>query len=203
VISAARGGVFKHFAPGRAAASDAGLIVQTTDGRVAVSQCHDRTRRAELAGGDRVPQENDGPVRFSVAGPLYWVRFETATPLKQALFHTAMCSVGRPCRTLVRRLLQRRLITGRRECPIRLTRLFEFLPPGEGDNNPRLRVTDTVELTSPGVRIERMAFGTDHEAAYVAASGVYQDTVLFPWTDLAPYVDELNARRRVRVVREL
>ncbi|GAF97225.1 unnamed protein product, partial [marine sediment metagenome] len=136
VISAARGGVFKHFAPSRAGVSDAGLIVQTTDGRVAVSQCHDRTRRADFAGGDRLPEGGDQPLRFSVAGPLHWARFETATPLKQALFHTAMWSVGRWCRTLVRHLLQRRLITGHRQCPIRLTRLFEFLPPGEGDINP-------------------------------------------------------------------
>ena len=48
-----------------------------------------------------------------------------------------------------------------------------------------------------------MAFGTDHQSAYVAAGGVYQDGVLVPWTDLAPYVDRLNRERRVTVVREL
>jgi len=202
VISAARGGVFKHFAPGRAAFSDAGLIVETTDGRVAVSQHHDRTRRAEVSGADRLPEELDAGLRFSVTGPLYWTRFETATPLKQAIFHTGMWSIGRWCRTAARRLLQRRLITGRRPSPIRLTRLFEFLPAGEGQEDRRLRVSDTIELTSPGVRVRRMAFGTDHESSYVAASGVYQDAVLSPWTDLAPYVDRLNAVGRVRVVRE-
>ena len=40
----------------------------------------------------------------------------------------------------------------------------------------------------------------DHE---YAASGVYQEGVLTPWVDLARYVDELNARRRVTVVREI
>jgi len=190
VISAARGGAFKHFAGGRLAACDAGLIVETTDRRVAVSQMHDLGRSVDLSNADRTI--------LRVAGPLHWARFETATPLKQALFHLAMITVGRWFRSLVRRVLQRRLITGRREGPIRLQRQFEF--PSNGD--PSLRVTDTIELTSPSVRVRRMSFGTDHEAAYVAASGVYQDSALLPWTDLADHVDALNVHRRVTVVRE-
>jgi len=47
-----------------------------------------------------------------------------------------------------------------------------------------------------------MSFGSDHEAAYVAASGVFQESVLHPWTDLARYVPELNQRRQVTIVRE-
>jgi len=225
VISTARGGVFKHFAPGRAAVSDAGLIVETADGRVAVSQWHDTTRHVDFHCAESDPgKPADGPpfplreargekndaalccraaVCLRVTGRLHWARFETATPLKQAVFHVGMCSVGRFCRALVRRLLQRRLITGRRTCPIRLTRSFEFLPTTEADGGLSLRVTDTIELTSPKIRVRRMAFGTDHQAAYVAASGVYQEGVLAPWVDLARHVDELNVRRRVTVVREL
>jgi hypothetical protein len=222
VVSLARGGVFKHFAPGKRTETDAGLILETTDGRIAVSQRHEparpRTRRHE----GKVAHTDDSaliPRRPSfvahpssraarplssvrVARPLDWSRCETATPLKQALLHAGMCSVGRFCRTLVRRVLQRRLITGRRECPIRLTRSFELLPGGDASGCPTLRVEDTIELESPAVRVRRMAFGTDHQTAYVAASGVYQEGVLAPWVDLARHVDELNARRRVTIVRE-
>jgi len=222
VISAARGGVFKHFNGCDLAVTDAGLIVETSDGRVAVSQMHDLNRSVELGGwwsaagcpqhvalgtcrltlrvGARRPQP---PVDLSVSGPLHWVRFETATPVRQALFHAGMWSVGRWCRTWVRRLLQRRLITGRRECPVRLERTFEFLPEPKVPDGPSLRVTDTIELTDAKTQIRRMAFGTDHEAAYVAASGVYQESALRPWTDLEAYVAELNAKRRVTVAREL
>ena len=196
VISAARGGVFKHFTKA-ATTTDAGLIAETDSGRIAVSQWHDRTRPVERIDGD-LP----GAGGMVVGRPLCWCRFETATPLKQALLHAGMWSLGRWCRTLVRRLLQRRLITGRSFAPIRLTRRFEF-PAAGAPHGPSLRVTDTVELTSPRIRVRRMAFGTDHEAAYVAATGGYQEATLQSWTDLAPYVEALNRRRRVIIVREL
>jgi hypothetical protein len=199
VVSAARGGVFKHFAAGHEPVTDAGLIVETTEGRLAVSQSHGLARAIEVALPQSSPGESEGYV--SVAGPLHWCRFETVTPWKQAILHLGMWLAGRWCRTLVRWLLQRRLITGRRECPVRLTRRFEFLRP-EAGKGCSLRVTDTIELTSPTVQIRRMAFGTDHQAAYVAASGVYQPSVLRPWTDLAEHVPTLNAKRRVVVVRE-
>jgi hypothetical protein len=199
VISAARGGVFKHFTAAGGCAVDAGLILETVDGRLAVSQYHDLSRRVDVpAGGNGMT-----PRRLSVAGPLHWTRFETATPLKQSLLHTGMWVGGRFCRTAVRKFLQKRAIAGRKESPIRLTRSFEFLPRGNGHCDPQLRVTDLVELTERNVRIRRMAFGTDHESAYVAASGVYQDSVLAPWTDLSQYVGQLNSQRRVVIAREL
>ncbi len=236
VISAARGGVFKHFAVGRPPVTDAGLIVELASGRVAVSQHHcmslsasGRRKPADGPTRDVHYQQRNARVQLSIAGSLHFASFETATPLKQALFHTAMCSVGRFCRTVVRTMLQRRLITGRQEAPLRLTRRFELgeqvgvARPEQGwdgrgsadaasVDEPRpshpcsgratLRVIDTIELTSPSVTVQRMSYGTDHEAAYVAAAGVYQESVLEPWTDLGRHVAELNERRKVTIVRE-
>jgi hypothetical protein len=203
IVSAARGGVFKHFhvpvasigsAPGPAAPcsragcfTDAGLIVELTDGRVAVSQSHDLRREAEY---------QPGPPALTISGPLHLAKFETATPLKFILLRLGMLLIGRWRRTLVRRLLQKRLITGRRECPVRLARTFEFLAAGS------LRVSDVIELTDARVSVRRMSFGTDHQSAYVAASGVYQDAVLQPWQDLAEHVEQLNRQRRIRMVRQ-
>jgi hypothetical protein len=202
VVSAARGGVFKHFAPEKLPVTDAGLIVETVGGRVAVSQWHDLSRTVHFPDSQDVATGAEVAQILSVSGPLHWSRFEMATPFKQALLHLGMCWLGRHARTLVRRLLQRRLITGRPLCPIRLSRSFEFLTSSNADGGPSLRVTDTIELTSPRIRVRRMAFGTDHQAAYVAASGVYQHAVLAPWSHLGEHVEELNAKRRVTVVRE-
>ncbi|MBN2582739.1 MAG: hypothetical protein JXL80_06690 [Planctomycetes bacterium] len=208
VISAARGGLFKRFTRSGAMTTDAGLILETTGGQVAVSQMHQPDRRVEVADGMADPKgpSNGQPARgpaLSVSGRLHWARFETATPLKQAVFHTGMSLVGRWCRAWVRRLLQRRLITGRQTCPVRLKRGFEFLPEQEALGGPGLRVIDTIELIGPRIRVRRMSYASDLQTAYVAAGGVYQEGVLEPWTDLQPYVEQLNADRRVTVVREL
>jgi hypothetical protein len=219
VVSTARGGVFRHFTATSSAASDAGLIVETTDGRVAVSQRHDRSRTADYRATDE-----GHAATLTVTGPLCWVRFETMTPWKQIALFAAMGTVGRWCRTLVRRLLQRRLITGRKEAGIQLTRRFEWNWPEDTQSNlgclghneaaaqkyrspagfarPTLCVIDAVELTDPRLRVKRMAFGTDHESAYVAATGGYDPGVLESWTDLTEYVEQLNRDRRVTITRE-
>ena len=202
VISAARGGLFKHFASLKQPLTDAGLIVETTDGRIAVSQQHDLEREVEFSAVPGTQSVTGSFHRFSVAGPLHWCRFETATPLKQSLLHTGMWLIGRGCRTLVRKLLQRRLITGRRKCPIRLARSFEFHGDPNSNTGCLIRVTDTIHLADPRIQLRRLAFGSDHQAAYVAASGVYQDAVLHEWTDLAEHLAELNSRRTLTIHRE-
>ena len=196
VVSAARGGVFKHFSSQQHPITDAGLIVETTNGLRAASQCHDLTRLAVWV-NEHEARDSAPLCRLSVAARLHWVRFETVTPFKQAVFHLGMWTVGRWCRSLVRRLLQRRLITGRDECPVRLTRTFEFAEEGGG------RVIDYIELLDKRIQIRRMSFASDLQSAYVAASDVYQESVLQPWTDLGPWVAELNLRRHVTIVREL
>jgi len=201
VISAARGGIFKYHAVDRPVVGDAGLILETTAGRVAVTQHHDRSRPLTVkttATADR----SATITRIDVSAMLHWTRFETATPVKQAIFPLGMVTVGRWCRTAVRRLLQRRLITGRQQCPALLHRTIEIYPDAGKSSLPRLRVIDRLELLDPQLQVRRMSFGVDHQAAYVAACGVYQDSVLEPWTDLSSWVAELNERRQVEICRE-
>jgi hypothetical protein len=134
---------------------------------------------------------------LEVSGRLHWVDHETATPLKQATFHVVMCFIGRWCRTLVRRLLQRRLITGGRTCGVLHARRIAF------DGTGGCEVIDHIKLLDDSLRIRRMAFASDLQAAYVAAANVYQESVLQPWADLSEHVDALNNGRRVSIVRSL
>ena len=189
-VSAARGGVFKHFVHGTLATNDAGLILETSDGRVAVSQRHDRSSSVTLVDG-----------KLQVRRTLSWMKFETATPTKLIVFRTLLVTAGRWCRSLVRWLLQRRLITGKHAAPIAWVRTFEFR--GEGPGEERLQVTDSIELQSSAITVKRMSLGSDHQSVYVAATGVYQDAVLSPWQDLGEHVDELNRRRHATIVRQL
>ncbi|HWB12851.1 MAG TPA: hypothetical protein VG826_26735 [Pirellulales bacterium] len=187
IVSSARGGVFKRFAPRQPPLTDSGLVIETADGRQAVSQVHDRRRD--------ISWQADGVLE--VTGRLHWVKHETPTPLKQAVFHVGMCLVGRWCRTLVRRLLQRRLISGRRPSGVLHTRQICF------DGSGGCQVTDQIKLLDSSLRVRRMAFSSDLQAAYVAAANVYQESTLQPWVDLSEYIDELNGRRRVSIVRDL
>jgi len=188
IVSAARGGIVKQTASTNAPLVDAGLLVETTDGRIAVSQSHDLSRQIAYHNGD-------GQTSLAVAGPLHWARFETMSVIKQMLLYGAMITVGRWCRTLVRRLLQKRLITGRAKCGIHLERIVSI-----GDNG-NTEIVDRIELRDPRLTVRRLAFGSDHQAAYVAASGVFQEAVLCPWNDLSEHVAELNANRCLEIRR--
>ncbi|MGH7192752.1 MAG: hypothetical protein ACREJM_04360, partial [Candidatus Saccharimonadales bacterium] len=175
IISAARGGVFKHCRSGHSPETDTGLIIETTDGRQAVSQGHDLTRQivwrcdesASGDAGDSAYAPNTLAETLTVSGHLRWNRHETATPLKQAVFHLGMISIGTWGRGLVRRALQRRLIVARKTCPIRLTRRFEF--PSELADTSECRVIDQIELLDDRLQIRRLSFTSDLQSAYTAA----------------------------------
>jgi hypothetical protein len=198
VVSTARGGAFhwRRRAGERIVTHvDAGLVAEFADGRVAVSQAHEPRQAVDLRSADRLDA--------AVSRPLSWVRFERAAPWKQALLHVGMTTVGRWARNAVRRLLQRRVIAGGGPSPIRLTRHLQIRSDAEACGATKLVVTDVVELTEPRVRLTRLSYASDLQAAYTAASDVYQHTMLQPWTDLDHYVATLNAERRVVIVREL
>ena len=69
-----------------------------------------RTRNSMIAAGASPlppPMERSS---LTIDARLHWVRFRRATPVRQAIFHLGMVTVGRWCRTLIRKLLQRLLI---------------------------------------------------------------------------------------------
>lgn len=193
IVSAARGGTFTRYRDSvhqqemSHQRTDAGLMVELADGRIGTSQVHDRGRSIRY-----VP---DVCVELLVSAPLRTVHHRTANPLSQALLHVAMVTVGRWLRTPVRWLLQRVLIRGGRELPIRHERQFVL----QGDE---LAVSDTITLVDRRVKIKRMSFATDCQTAYTAASGVFQQRLAQPWIDLDEYVEELNRAGRVEIVRQ-
>lgn len=195
-VSTARGGIVKHFnlCGGDKLPepfTDCGLIVETTAGRFAVTQMHDRSRKVEIS-DDRIVIES----------PFHWVRFETATSLKQSILHLGMITLGRWCRGLVRRLLQRRLITARRPAPIHLRRTIELNPPDVPDST--LRITDEITLTNQKIKIRRLAVATDLQSTYVAAAGSYQDSLLQEWKEVGKdKVIDLNRNQHITLIRNV
>lgn len=194
IASTARGGSFyfcRRDAEVCESISDSGLIVEFTDGRVAISQTHDLSRDAHV-----VHNPDDGRlVEVAVSGPLHFVRFERPTPAKQAILHFLAGSLGAAGRSVLRKLLQRRVIAARRSAPVRLTRTFR--------RGASWGVHDVIELTDPRARVTRLAFSSDLQAAYTAATNVFHGGLRQPWHDLGEFVEHLNVERRVEIVRDL
>lgn len=198
VVSTARGGVFRH-SVGDVATVDAGLVVEFADGRVAVSQTHDLSTSVEISSvGDTEVIREITTVRM-----LDFVRFERATPFKQAALHLVMGALGKWGRTAMRQFLQRRVIAGGVSAPIRMTRTIGFATDVDRRaGEPRLRVTDVLELTDPKARVKRLAFASDLQAAYTAAAETYQHTLRQPWQDYSSHAEEWNTARRLVIERE-
>lgn len=194
ITSTARGGNFyycRRGTEGCESVNDSGLVVEFNDGRLAVSQTHGEFRDVQV-----VHDPADGRLtNLVVSGSLHFVRFERATPAKQAVLHFLAGSLGAAGRTILRKLLQRRVIAARRPAPIRLTRTFI--------RGATWKVHDVVELTHPRVRVSRLAFSSDLQAAYTAAANVFHGGLRQPWRDLGEYVELLNRERRIEITRDL
>jgi hypothetical protein len=202
IVSTARGGVFAHYTADQShtvqSHTDAGLVVEFDDGRLAVSQTHDLTTTVELSHLG----ESEAIRELTAVRMLSYVRCERATPFKQAALHLVMGAIGKRGRTWMRKLLQRRVIAGGMSAPVRMTRAIEFLPAAAQHEGRRLRVTDTMELADPKTQVVRFAFASDLQAAYTAAAEVYQRSLRQPWQDLTARAAEWNAARRITIVRE-
>ena len=197
IVSTARGGAFSHYS-GNESHTDAGLIVEFADGRLAVSQTHDLSTTVEIAHvGDSETIRELTAVRM-----LNYARFERATPFKQAALHVVMGAIGKRGRTWMRKFLQRRVIAGGVSAPVCMTRTIEYLPAEARHDGKRLRVTDVLELTDPQTQVKRLAFASDLQAAYTAAAEVYQRSLRQPWQDHTARAAEWNAARRITIVRE-
>lgn len=194
ITSTARGGSFyfcRRDADECESLSDSGLVVEFADGRVAVSQTHGASRDTRVVHD----LDNGRLIEVAVSGPLHYVRFERATPAKQAMLHFLAGSLGAAGRSVLRKLLQRRVIAARRPAPVRLTRTFR--------RGVSWEVRDVIELTDSRARVKRLTFSSDLQAAYTAATNVFHGGLRQPWHDLGEFIERLNSERHVEIVREL
>ena len=160
-----KGGVFKLYDDERCLVSDTGLIGELPDGRVLVSHLQDEKHRVEVQ-----PQQGE----FMVSGVLAVRSQKLASPFKQILFRLLNLSLGRFFPDLLRSLLQKLLITGKQRTELPFERVLKFT---EG----RLQVTDSLPQ---GAGFLRLSVGSDATSIYVAASNVYQESVLgCPWME--------------------
>ena len=181
-----KGGVFKLFRGGKLAASDTGPSLRAREsGRV-------RTAVTHLEGGCAPEVDDDS---LALSGAMAWARESGMTPLRLIVLRVVMLSFGRFFPNLIRRMLQRMLIVGRRDAPFRYARRLRW----EGET---LIVRD--EITADSWRgVEAAGIGSAQTSVYVVMSRVYQAGQLGGWTDLTGAVRRLGAGEPLVVERRL
>jgi len=183
VVGLGKGGVIKVFDRRGCILSDTGPIGRTRDGRVVVSHLTDPRHRVE----------RKGEGEYEVSGAMSVRRANLATPLRHIVLRLFMLSVGRWSSNLVRRVLQKILITGKKRTAIRFRRKIRF-------DEESVEIEDEIVLPR-GVEMAELAFASDATSIYVANSNAYQESVLNPWVDLGDRIERLNFERRLVVRR--
>ena len=184
VVSAAKGGVIRLYVDGKATYADSGIIIRLVNGTTLVSH---------LIDDYEVSVHDDG---IEVGGHFGRCKYRLPTVLSQAMFHSGMLTVGRWRSNQVRRLLQKFLITGKSQDPMRFRRSISF--------SQEVVLMDEIWKDGgggSGRHIAAMYAGTDHTSIYVAASQSYQQSRLLPWTDYGDFREELNRKGYVRIER--
>jgi hypothetical protein len=186
VISVAKGGVIKLFEHDRLCYADSGLIARLHNGRCLVSHLLDRYEY----------QVQGNVVR--IKGYFGYVKHRTFTSLSMLGFYALMLTLGRFGSNLIRALLQRVLIVGKRPAPLVFQRTFQL-------RHPMMLIDELWDERPRRGRHRLMALyaGTDHTSIYVAMSNAYQATCLYPWTDYTPYLAQLWHTGYVKIVRPL
>jgi hypothetical protein len=186
VVSAAKGGVIRLYVDGKVAYADSGIIIRLTNGTTLVSHLID-----EYEVNVRV----DG---LEVSGHLGRCSYRIPAVLSQALFHLGMLVLGRWASNLVRRLLQRLLIAGKRKHPMKFRRTITF--------GQQVVLVDEIwkyNRRGTGRSTASVYAGTDHTSIYVAASQSYQESCLLPWTDYGEFRMKLDREGYVRIERTI
>ena len=177
VINLKKGGVFKYFEGKKLTESDTGLVIKTGEEKVLVSQIIAKTK------------VNVDKNEITVSGFFYERPDLQLKTFKFLIFRLFLITFGRISRNLVRFLLQRKIILGKKKAKVKFTRKFYF--------DGGFRVEDVIEVLNPKLQVSQLAISTDLTSIYVATSQPYQESSLKSWTFLDEKVKDLNANRSI------
>jgi hypothetical protein len=185
VIATAKGGTFRAYSGKHLLRNDTGLVAITDTGERLVTHMVDPN--AEVIWGDRA---------VTIRGHFQYAPRKLAAPMKQVTFRLVNCTIGRLTPDLVRRILQRSLITGKRPASLAFERRLDWSQ--EGAISVRGRIWPE---GSGSPRLARLYGSTDATSIYVATSNVWQDASLAVWDDLSSAAEVLRASGTCEVTR--
>lgn len=181
-----KGGVFKLFRDGKLVVSDTQFSVQVTQaGKLKNAVAH-------LVGNYEIEVGED---TIAVQGELGWAKQKQMTPLNLMILRVVMLTVGRFFPNLIRKLLQRMLITGKKPAPFRFYRRLEW-------RNGGWQLNDYLKAES-WQGVQTVGIGGDQTSIYVVMSRTFQRGQLQPWLDLTAKVKSLPPGEILHMQRSL
>lgn len=183
-IALNKGGVFKMFRGGELLASDTHLSVRVRHGaslKTAVGHLIDDYKTAVTE--DEV----------SISGSLGWAKHKQMTTINLVILRVMMLGIGRFFPNLIRKLLQKMLITGKEPAPFTFSRILKW-------KDGRWSITD--ELSAKDWNdVEAAGIGCDQTSIYVVMSRTYQRGQLQSWFDLTGEMKKLKRGEALRLER--
>ena len=174
-IALNKGGVFRLFHKDT-------LICSDTQFSIVTGNTNKRANAvAHLMGAYDVEIEDDC---ITVSGTFGWAKQKQMTPLNLIILRLIMYGGGRFFPDLVRKLLQKLLITGKQKAPFSFVRRFHRL--GE-----KWKVQDTISAAS-WKNIKAAGLGGHQTSIYVVMSRTFQAGQLAPWIDCTEAIRKLE-----------
>ena len=170
-----KGGVFKFFRDGRLVHSDTHFAAQVEDGKLRLAVAH-------LVGQYEVAFSG---TEIVLSGQLGWAKTKQMTTFNLVVLRALMFTVGRFNPDLIRKLLQKLLITGKSPAPLHFRRTLAW-------RDGQLAVRDELSADS-WKNVRAVGIGASQTSIYVVMSRTWQAGQLQPWLDLTDRVRGLKA----------
>ena len=182
-----KGGVFKFWRNGELVASDTQLSVQLSVGRKV------KTAVAHLVGRSDVKLDGHA---ISIRGKLGWAKAKRMSTFNLIVLRCLMFTVGRFFPDLIRKLLQKMLITGKKPAPFRFQRVLTW-------SGGKLQVVDELKARKGWGSARAVGIGAAQTSIYVVMSRTFQSGQLQPWLDLSEQMHQLKEDEPLKVERTL
>jgi hypothetical protein len=134
--------------------------------------------------------------QVTIHGSLGWAKQKKMTPLNLIILRIVMLSVGRFFPNLIRKLLQKMLITGKQDAPFYFQRILQW-------QNDGWILRDKLIAKKGWENVRSVGIGCDQTSIYVVMSRTFQVGQLQPWKDLTREMHQLPSHRPLEIERYL
>ena len=181
-----KGGVFKIFRDNKLVASDTQFSLLVQDGS-----------QRKNAVGHLVDQYQVKlmPDQIAIAGSLGWAKQKQMTPRNLIILRIVMLSFGRFFPNLIRRILQKILITGKQTAPFQFSRRLSWVD-GQWQIEDRLQAESWDRVIAADI-------GCDRTSIYVVMSRTFQAGQLQPSWDLTKQLKSLSRQDSLDLTRRI